>query len=112
MVYCKEQNLESWRSEQESRPSVLSLFFCNQLEYVDIGKLKKLYGKDISKENLMREIESILITVKNVRTCTDTGFNLEDLPEVMDERDGWREKVRKIIAFAATWWWSYQSKIW
>ena len=24
--------------------------------------------------------------------CTDTGCNLEDLTEVMDDRDGWRER--------------------
>ena len=27
--------------------------------------------------------------------CADTGFSLEDLPEVMDDRDGERERVRE-----------------
>ena len=28
--------------------------------------------------------------------CTDTGCSLEDLPEAMDDRDKWQEKVREI----------------
>ena len=27
-----------------------------------------------------------------------TGCNLEDLPEAMDDRDGWQERVREICA--------------
>ena len=34
----------------------------------------------------------------------DTGCSLEDLPEAMDDRDGWREKVREIRAGGGTWW--------
>ena len=30
--------------------------------------------------------------------CTDTGCNLEDLPEAMDDRDGWLKRVREIRA--------------
>ena len=37
--------------------------------------------------------------------CADTGCCLEDLPETMDDRDGWRERVRDICADDATWWW-------
>ena len=37
--------------------------------------------------------------------CADTGYNLEDLPGVMNNRDGWWEKVRKIHAGSTTWWW-------
>ena len=29
----------------------------------------------------------------------------EDLPEAMDYREGWRERVREICADGATWWW-------
>ena len=36
--------------------------------------------------------------------CTDTDFSLEDLPGSMDERDGWRERVRKIRTSSMTWW--------
>ena len=37
--------------------------------------------------------------------CTDTGCNPEDLPEAMDDREGWREGVRHICADGVTWWW-------
>ena len=38
--------------------------------------------------------------------CADTGCTLEDLPGAMNDRDGWREKVRKIRASYITWcWW-------
>ena len=40
--------------------------------------------------------------------CADTGCSLEDLPGVMDDRDGWQERVRKIRASSATWgWWRH-----
>ena len=37
--------------------------------------------------------------------CEDTGCNLEDLPEAMNDREKWRERVRDIRASGATWWW-------
>ena len=37
--------------------------------------------------------------------CTDTGCNLEDLPEARDDREEWWERVRDIHAGGATWWW-------
>ena len=37
--------------------------------------------------------------------CADTGCSLEDLPEAMDDRDGWRERAREIRAVGARWWW-------
>ena len=37
--------------------------------------------------------------------CEDTGCNLEDLPEAMNDREKWRERVRDIRAGGATWWW-------
>ena len=37
--------------------------------------------------------------------CADTWYSLEDLPEAMDDRVGWRERVRDISADGATWWW-------
>ena len=36
--------------------------------------------------------------------CTDTGCSPEDLPEAMDDRERWRERVRDIRADSATWW--------
>ena len=39
--------------------------------------------------------------------CADTGCSLEDLPEAMDDREGWQERVREIWAGGATWWWRW-----
>ena len=33
--------------------------------------------------------------------CADTGYNLEDIPGAMDDRDGWRKRVKKICAISA-----------
>ena len=37
--------------------------------------------------------------------CDDTGCNSEDLPEAMNDRETWRERVRDIRASRTTWWW-------
>ena len=37
--------------------------------------------------------------------CEDTGCNPDDLPEAMNDREKWREKVRDIRAGGTTWWW-------
>ena len=38
--------------------------------------------------------------------CEDTGCRPEDLPEAMNDREGWRERVRDIRASSTTlWWW-------
>ena len=37
--------------------------------------------------------------------CEDTGCSLEDLPEVMNDREKWWERVRDIRAGCTTWWW-------
>ena len=37
--------------------------------------------------------------------CADTGCSLEDLSGAMDDRDGWRKRVREIRASSTTWWW-------
>ena len=37
--------------------------------------------------------------------CEDTGCNPEDLPEAMNNREKWRERVRDICAGGMTWWW-------
>ena len=37
--------------------------------------------------------------------CADTGCSPEDLPKAMDNKEGWRERVRNIHADSATWWW-------
>ena len=35
----------------------------------------------------------------------DTGCSPEDLPEAMNDREKWRERVRDIPASGTTWWW-------
>ena len=37
--------------------------------------------------------------------CEVTGYSPEDLPEVMNDREKWRERVRDIRASGTTWWW-------
>ena len=37
--------------------------------------------------------------------CEDTGCSPEDLPEAMNDREEWRERVRDIRASGMTWWW-------
>ena len=37
--------------------------------------------------------------------CDDTGCSPEDLPEVMNDREKWRERVKRIRACGTTWWW-------
>ena len=37
--------------------------------------------------------------------CEDTGCSPEDLPEAMNDREMWRERVRDIRASSMTWWW-------
>ena len=37
--------------------------------------------------------------------CQDTGYSPEDLPEAMNDREKWRERVRDIRASSTTWWW-------
>ena len=42
--------------------------------------------------------------------CEDTECNPEDLPEVMSDREKWRERVRDIRAGGTAWWWWLQAK--
>ena len=37
--------------------------------------------------------------------CANTGCSPEDPPEAMDDRGGWRERIRDICAGGTTWWW-------
>ena len=38
------------------------------------------------------------------QVCANTGHSLKGLLGVMDDRDGWRERVRKIRTGGTTWW--------
>ena len=37
--------------------------------------------------------------------CEDTGCRPEDLPEVLNDREKWRERIRDIHPSGTTWWW-------
>ena len=37
--------------------------------------------------------------------CEDTRCSLEDLPEAVNYREKWRERIRDIRAVSMTWWW-------
>ena len=39
--------------------------------------------------------------------CENTGCGPEDLPEAMNDREKWRERVRDICTCGKTWWWWY-----
>ena len=41
----------------------------------------------------------------------DTGCNPEDMPEAMNDRENWWERVRDIRASGTTWWWWWWSII-
>ena len=41
--------------------------------------------------------------------CEDTGCSPEDLPEAMDDREKWRERVVDIRTCGMTWWWWWWS---
>ena len=43
--------------------------------------------------------------------CEDTGYSPEDLPEAMNDREKWRERVRDIPATGTTWRWWWLWKI-
>ena len=44
--------------------------------------------------------------------CEDTGCSLEDLPEAMNDREKWRERVWDIRACGMSWWGWWLSKVW
>ena len=44
--------------------------------------------------------------------CEDTGCNPEDLPEAMNDREIWRERIRDIRAGYTTWWWWWCNLQW
>ena len=44
--------------------------------------------------------------------CEDTGCSPEDLPEAMNDREKWRERIRDIRASGTTWWWWWLVRKW
>ena len=48
---------------------------------------------DVQKQDDQHELQQL---------CEDTGCNPEDLPEAMNDREKWRERVRDIRAGGTT----------
>ena len=44
--------------------------------------------------------------------CEDMGCSPEDLPEAMNDREKWRERVRDILSSGTIWWWWWLNKSW
>ena len=44
--------------------------------------------------------------------CEDTGCSPEDLPEEVNDREKWRERVRYIRACGTTWWLRFTGTFW
>ena len=73
------------------------------------SKCKKIYGIAISY-TIFYKSKSIAKAARPARTyiqqlCEDTGWCTEDLPEAMNDREKWKERVRDIRATSTTWWW-------
>ena len=70
-----------WRSRDELRSDVL--LRTPSHEWAKVGRPARTYIQQL---------------------CTDTRCSPEDLPEAMDDREEWRERVRDIRADGVTWW--------
>ena len=44
--------------------------------------------------------------------CEDTECSPEDLPDAMNDREKWQERVRDIRATSTTWWWWWCPRKW
>ena len=58
-------------------------------------------------QNVFIYIGEIYIFIYIQQLCEDTGCSPEDLPEAMNDREKWRERVRDIRASGTTWWWGW-----
>ena len=76
-----------WRSKDELRSNVL--LSTSSLGRAKVGRPTRTYIQQL---------------------CANTRCNLEDLLGTMDDRDGWRERVREIHACSSTWWWYINGK--
>ena len=59
-----------------------------------------LWTPAYSRENAGRPARTYI-----QKLCEDTGCSPEDLPEAMNDREKWQERVRDIHAGGTTWWW-------
>ena len=73
----------SWRCRDETMSDVL--LWTPSHERAKVGRLAWTYIQELR---------------------VDTGCS-QDQPEAMDDREGWRGRVREIHANGATWWWCW-----
>ena len=62
--------------------------------------------------HLKNHEQDMLGTGGEVSTCiyqlwADTGCSLEELPGVMDDRNGWWERESRDYVISLTWWWNH-----
>ena len=62
----------------------------------DVLQRTPIYGRAIAGRPARTYIQQL---------CEDTGCSPKDLPEAMNDREKWRERVRDIRACGMTWWW-------
>ena len=66
--------------------------------------LLEKYGrtyKRCSQMNSYTWMRQCLADLRGLQLCSDTGCSPEDLPGTMDDKDGWRERIREIRAVRA-----------
>ena len=124
-------NWKSWKLEDESRPSRLQYCWDQPKYWEKSRRLAVTHPpvKDhqqtlkLAKSHCWRSRDELISDVllwtpthrrakagRPARTyiqqlCEDTGCCPEDLPEAMNDREKWRERVRDICATSTTWWW-------
>ena len=60
------------------------------------------YGRAKARQSAQTYIQQL---------CEDTGCSPEDLPEAMNDREKWWERVKDIRTSGTTWWWWWMMKI-
>ena len=85
---------EIWLIERQKRGSRVSPFsICEQVLLSDILLWTLSHGRAKVRRPARPYAQQL---------CANTGCSLEDLPGAMDDREGWRERVRAIHAGGTT----------
>ena len=69
--------------------------------YVGVHKSTSLMSSSL----LLQQCPACLVRLTWIVFVEDTRCSPEDLPEAMNDREKWRERVREIRATSTTWWW-------
>ena len=73
------------------------------MHYMDAIKTAGEEARRQLHQNAASNIEPARTYIQQL--CEDTGCSPEDLPEAMNDREKWRERVRDIRASGTTRWW-------